>query len=94
MYRVIAYQGKGKETDVNNDLRLLWDSLRCFLSSQSIQHIYCFQSVEDKKGASLFLVVKYGVSEDKSSYEDLSSDASIDYWFYRRGGNKKRERAR
>ncbi len=52
MYRVIAYHGKGKNQEVEHDLRLLWESLCDFARSRDLRHIYCFQTVHDNNSPS------------------------------------------
>ena len=97
MYRVIAYHGKGSKKEIADDLRLLWEELRNFAGSRELQHVYCFQSVKDTKGADVLMIVNYrdGVgSGDESrqktrgSAPDITSPAvqeRVDYWFYVRG---------
>ena len=47
MYRVIVYHGKGNESEVANDLCLLWDRLRDFAATRKIHHVYCFQALKE-----------------------------------------------
>ncbi len=73
MYRIIAYHGKGNNSQVKNDLRLLWNSVKELTSHGKVQHIYCFQVVHDnnstfrlrRKGRgggelNLLLILQYG----------------------------------
>ena len=97
MYRIIAYHGKGKEQELEHDLKLLWDSLRHFVLHRQIQHVYCFQAVRglaSKNEASLFLVLQYGdnVAAKIASRGKMKLASQIrnrvDYWFYVREGDK------
>lgn len=95
MYRVIAYQGKGRNGEVENDLKLLWDSLRNFAKCRKLQHVYCFQAVRGEKEANLLLVVQYRDNvAAKLALPNETRHASqirnhVDYWFYNREGNNK-----
>ena len=93
MYHVIAYHGKGNKSEVKNDLRLLWDSLSIFAKSRTLQHIYCFQTVEDGKGADTFIVVQYDdnvvakLALPNETERALQTHNHVDYWFYVRERN-------
>lgn len=102
MYRVIAYHGKGKDQELEHDLRLLWKSLCDFAKCRKLQHIYCFQAVRDGEEVNLLLVVQYhdNVAAKLALPTRLARQASqthshMDYWFYVRDNryeteNKKR----
>jgi len=59
MYRIVAYHGKGDNKELEGDLRLLWGGFREFLRHRLINHVYCFQSVSEKSGADLILILQY-----------------------------------
>lgn len=96
MYRVIAYHGKGNNKELEGDLRLLWGGFREFLKHRLINHVYCFQSVSEKRGADLILILQYGdnVATKLASRgkPKLASQLRnhVDYWFYMRDGHETR----
>ena len=98
MYRIIAYHGKGQHSEIQNDLRLLWDSLRNFARHRKLQHIYCFQAVRDKKEANLLLIVQYAdnvaakLALPNETRHTLQIHNHVDYWFYVRENNRVNKR--
>ena len=101
MYHVIAYHGKGKNREVEHDLRLLWDSLRNFAKRRNIHHVYCFQAVNEGRETNLLLVVQYednvgarfiAPEPDKfgsiNRTPTISSRECVDYWFFIREGRR------
>ena len=65
MYRVIAYHGKGKEQEVQSDLRLLWDGLRKLATCRNLSHVYCFQTVNSKDSPSPHWGEGWGEGENR-----------------------------
>jgi len=94
MYRIIAYHGKGNNKELEKDLRLLWGGFREFLRHRLINHVYCFQSVSEKKGAELIFILQYGDNvATKLALHGKPKLASqlrnhVDYWFYVRDGHE------
>ena len=90
MYRVVAYHGKSRNGEVEQDLKLLWDGLRKFAMQRHIQHIYCLQTVSERHEANLVLLVQYG--DDVAAKLALHGKPKlasqirdhVDYWFYHR----------
>lgn len=91
MYIVIGYHGKG-EKKVRRDLEKLWINFSMFAKSRTIQHIYCYQVVDDTKGADALIIVQYKSdvaaklalpdSDSGLVKQSLRKHHNVNYWFF------------